>query len=80
MAELKDCCEKKQVVAEPVVNNVPEAKEDLNTVVVFRIGKSVIDTNQEINIYNAAQFLKENPEAKVVISSYADKKNRNSCI
>ena len=72
--ELKACCEKKQVVAEPVVNNVPEAKEDLNTVVVFRIGKSVIDTNQEINIYNAAQFLKENPKAKVVISSYADKK------
>lgn len=72
--DLKACCEKKQTVTEPVVNNTtPVVKNTLNSVVIFRIGKSTIDENQKVNIYNVAQYLKENPDAKVVISSYADK-------
>jgi OOP family OmpA-OmpF porin len=42
-------------------------------VVFFRIGKATIDNNQEISIYNTAEYLKANPNAKVKIVGYADK-------
>ncbi len=72
--DLKACCEKKQTVVEPVVSNTtPVVKNTLNSVIIFGIGKSTIDENQKVNIYNVAQYMKENPDAKVVISSYADK-------
>ena len=68
--EYKACCEKKQAAVEPA----PAEKENLNTAVIFRIGKAKIDPNQEVNIYNAAQYLKQNPDAKIIIASYCDKK------
>lgn len=43
-------------------------------VVFFRLGSSVIDNNQAISIYNTAEYLKANPNAKVKIVGYADKK------
>lgn len=42
-------------------------------VVFFRLNSANIDNNQEISIYNTAQFLKANPNAKVKIVGYADK-------
>ncbi|MFR9165288.1 MAG: OmpA family protein [Dysgonomonas sp.] len=42
-------------------------------VVFFRLNSAVIDRNQEINIYNTAEYLKANSGAKVKIVGYADK-------
>ena len=42
-------------------------------VVFFRLNSAVIDSNQEISIYNTAEYLKANPDAKVKIVGYADK-------
>ncbi len=53
----------------PVVNNVY-----VPNVVFFRINSSTIDKNQEISIYNTAEYLKNNPSAKVKVVAYADKK------
>jgi outer membrane protein OmpA-like peptidoglycan-associated protein len=43
-----------------------------NTPILFTIGKSVLDKNQDVYVYNVAQYLKENPNVKVNISGYAD--------
>lgn len=45
----------------------------LNAVVVFRLGSAKLEQNQEINIYNAAKYLQENPSVNVVVTGYADK-------
>lgn len=42
-------------------------------VVFFRLNSANIDNNQEVSIYNTAQYLKANPNAKVKIVGYADK-------
>ncbi len=42
-------------------------------VVFFRLNSAVIDNNQQISIYNTAEYLKANPSAKVKIVGYADK-------
>ena len=49
-------------------------KSYVPNVVFFRIGSAVIDNNQAISIYNTAEYLKANPNAKVKIVGYADKK------
>ncbi|WP_321437035.1 OmpA family protein [uncultured Bacteroides sp.] len=74
--ELKACCDKKEVPAEPktIIKEVPAEKAALNSMVCFRIGKAKIDATQEVSIYQAAQYLKQNPDAKIVIASYCDKK------
>lgn len=62
-----------------VVNNV--SKETvLNAVVVFRLGSAALEQNQEINIYNAAKYLKENPDVKVIVTGYADKSTGTAAI
>lgn len=75
--EYKACCEKKQqpVITEPktIIKEVP-AKPTVYEMVLFRINKAVIDKNQEAAIYTVAQFMKENPDAKITITSTADKK------
>lgn len=48
-------------------------KSYVPNVVFFRIGSAVIDNNQAISIYNTAEYLKANPNAKVKIVGYADK-------
>ena len=42
-------------------------------VVFFRLNNANIDANQQISIYNTAEYLKANPDAKVKIVGYADK-------
>lgn len=54
----------------------PQATEGtyVPNVVFFRLGSAAIDQNQQISIYNTAEYLKANPDAKVKIVGYADKK------
>lgn len=49
----------------------------MNAVVVFKIGKSDLQDNQEINIFNAAKFFQDNPNYNCVITGYADKATGN---
>lgn len=73
--QYKACCEKQQVVPEPktIIKEVP-GKVSLNEMVIFRIEQAKIDKNQEVNLFNVAQFMKANPDAKITVASYADKK------
>ena len=54
-----------------VVNNY------VDDVVYFRLNSSKIDKNQQINIFNTAQFVKEN-NAPIKVIGYADKKTGTS--
>ena len=64
----ESCPECKQVEAAPaVVNNYAE------NVVFFRLNSSKIDKNQQINVYNTAEFVKHN-NVPVKVIGYADKK------
>ncbi len=45
----------------------------IDNVVFFRLNSSVVDKNQQINIYNTAEFVKGN-NAPVKVIGYADKK------
>lgn len=59
-----DCPEVEPVQAESVY--VPN-------VVFFRINSSKIDKGQQVSVYNTAEYLKQNPDAKVNIVAYADR-------
>ncbi len=54
-----------------VVNNY------VDNVVYFRLNSAKIDKNQQINIYNTAEFIKEN-NAPIKVIGYADKKTGTS--
>lgn len=60
---------------EPVVETV--TKTVLRNVVYFRIGSAKIDQNQYINIYNTAQYAKNN-NTKIYLVGYADEKTGTS--
>lgn len=60
------CPECKETVEE-IVNNV------VDNVVFFRLNSSKIDKNQQINIYNTAEFIKAN-NTPIKIIGFADKK------
>ncbi|WP_353334256.1 OmpA family protein [Bacteroides sedimenti] len=73
--EYKACCEKKSAEPKTIIKEVPIAQNaQLNSMVSFRIGKATIDPSQEANLYNVAQFMKSNKDAKVIIASYCDAK------
>jgi outer membrane protein OmpA-like peptidoglycan-associated protein len=57
---------------EPVVK-VEEARETLNNVVFFRLNSSVIDANQEGNIFNTSEYAKKN-NLPIKVVGFADKK------
>jgi len=58
----------------PVVPQPPvDASTYVPNVVFFRLNSAVIDTNQQISIFNTAEYLKANPDAKVKIVGYADR-------
>lgn len=52
---------------------VQKTEAYIPNVVFFTIGSAAIQTNQEVGIYNTAEYLKANPNAKVKIVGYADK-------
>ena len=58
----------------PVVTVVE--KDHFLSNVFFRINKWVIDPNQQINVYNSAQFVK-NTGKKIKVVGYADRKTGN---
>ncbi len=76
IAKYKDCCEKKQIIPEPVIKEVIK-QAPWNAIILFQLNSSVIDPSQEVNLYYAAQYLKENPDAKVAIASHCDVKTGN---
>lgn len=65
------CPECPQVVPPTTVNKFGE------NVVRFRINSSKIENNQEVNIYNTAQFIKEH-NVRIKVVGYADKNTGTS--
>lgn len=67
--------EVERLAARPTV--VEEVKGEtevlMNAVVVFRIGSAKLEQNQDINIYNAAKYLQDNPKVKITVTGYADR-------
>lgn len=57
-----------------VVQNVTKTVFPVTNIVSFRINSANIDQSQEINIYNVSKFLQDNPDAKVKVVGYADKR------
>lgn len=66
---VQNCPEKAAPTKPTVVNN----GDFIPNVVFFKIGQAIIENNQQIGIYNTAEYLKANPTAKVKIVGYADK-------
>ncbi len=62
----RSCPDCPEVVPTTIVNNFAE------NVVYFRINSSRIDRNQEINIFNTAEFVKEN-NVPIKVVGYADR-------
>lgn len=65
---------------EVIVKEIKEAEILMNAVVVFRIGSAQLEKNQDINIYNAARYLKENPQVRITITGYADKSTGTAAV
>lgn len=72
---------KRPVSCPPAVTPVPcppvppvESSDYVPNVVFFRLNNANIDANQQISIFNTAEYLKANPSAKVKVVGYADKK------
>lgn len=51
----------------------PAPAATLMSTVRFPINSAVISSMEEVNVYDAAQWMKANPDQKVVICGYADK-------
>ena len=60
-------CPEPKVVTKNCVN------APLMTTVRFKIDSAVISPEEEVNVYNMAQWLKDNPKENVTIVGYADK-------
>ncbi len=58
----------------------PVVKEKMHTEVFFTIGSSKPSKAEEAKVAKLAQWLKQHPNAKVVITSYADKGTGNASI
>ncbi len=65
--ELTDCRKKPATAPVETVNTI----HSLETNVFFAVGKSVITAAQQPNVERVATFLKNHPEANVVIKGYA---------
>lgn len=59
-------------VTQPDCPEAPAAAPLMSTV-RFTINSAVISNEEMVNVYNAAQYIKANPDMKVVIKGYADK-------
>ena len=62
------CPECPEIVPQPVAESVY-----VPNVVFFRINSANIDRQQQISVYNTAEYLKSNPNATVEIVAYADR-------
>lgn len=59
--------------AAPVVKDCPEVATPLFSTVRFSINSARITDTEMVNVYNIAEWMKANPDAKIVIKGYADK-------
>lgn len=75
-----DCpdCPESEVITEKVVEF--EDNPLINNVVLFKINQTKVDPYQGVNIYNIAQYLKDNPQFKVRVIGYTDRKTGTSQI
>ena len=67
---------------EGITEKVVEFEENplINNVVLFKINQTKVDPYQGVNIYNIAQYLKDNPQFKVRVIGYTDRKTGTSQI
>lgn len=85
-AEIEALAQRPAVVAQPevvvkeVVREVKVNEEPVNNVVLFAINKTKVESHQEVNVYNVAKFLRENPDRKVRIVGYTDKATGTAAI
>ncbi|WP_255489822.1 OmpA family protein [Dysgonomonas sp. 25] len=61
-------CPEAQTIVKEVKGSAPV------NVVFFRLNSSTIDRGQEVTIYNVAKYLQDNPNVKIKVVGYADKK------
>ncbi|MBK5722264.1 OmpA family protein [Dysgonomonas sp. Marseille-P4677] len=59
------------VVVKEVIKEVNQ--EPVNNVVLFNINKTKVEPHQEVNVYNVAKYLRDNPNSKVRIVGYTDR-------
>lgn len=79
ISDLQSALAKKPtVVTEEVKKTIEET--EMNAVVVFKLGKSDLQDNQEINIFNAAKYFQENPDLNIIVTGYADKATGTAAI
>ncbi|WP_302026182.1 OmpA family protein [Parabacteroides johnsonii] len=71
-------CPEPEVITEKVVEF--EDNPLINNVVLFKINQTKVDPYQGVNIYNIAQYLKDNPQFKVRVIGYTDRKTGTSQI
>lgn len=71
-------CPEPEVITEKVVEF--EENPLINNVVLFKINQTKVDPYQGVNIYNIAQYLKDNPRFKVRVIGYTDRKTGTSQI
>ena len=57
----------------PEVKTAPAVATPMLSTVRFSINSAEITPIEEVNVYNVAQYLKQNPDASVTIAGYADK-------
>ena len=69
-----------EVIVKEVVKEVETGLEPVNNVVLFSINKTKVEPHQEVNVYNVAKYLKENPESKLRIVGYTDKATGTAAI
>ena len=68
------------VVVKEVIREVQVSEEPVNNVVLFGINKVKVESHQEVNVYNVAKYLKENPDKKVRVIGYTDKETGTAVI
>ena len=71
IAELK--ARKPEIVKEETIIDNSEIKA-LPSTITFPFTSSKIELSQEVSIFNIAEFLKANPEIRVRLTGYADKR------
>ena len=60
-------------VKEVVVEKLKPCSVELTSAVRFAINSSEITSEEMVNVYNVAQWMKNNPDYKVIVTGYADK-------
>lgn len=72
--KLKDSRDENEILSKKLAECEKCNKNKVNNqlVITYRIGKTEVSKEQLVSLYNVAQILKENPEAKVEIDAYAD--------